>query len=397
MQVILHKNRLFEVVDQLLALKAKNLYPFNRTDAVVPQTLIGEDIRRDKRALSLFYFYACIYMRGGIVSSTAFKLLLKMRGDFPWMFEPSAVVAHPVAEIQAMLKRYIGWDYEKAGEYWHENSRLLLASWGGSPMNIIEATRNYDDALNFYVNKNKKGSRQPKTPYEILTFDQKSVGFWGHQHKMASMQVYFADWERLYPKRFLYPGPVDFHNYRIFLTTGTVQIDTSVAVNFSEKVSKPLRGALVEYMKKRKQDPIDIADVLWLFSLLMCGESPHTQTKEQKLKPLPLLSAGQVEESWRVTQWSQGKMTALNRSCHVCAFNESCKYAIPAGPYYGKRGDRDQPGGKLVLRQRPPLASYLKPHQIDPSLINAPLEGDAAIMDGALLQHESRKEPAAAD
>jgi hypothetical protein len=379
MKVRFDFERLCEVLDMLLRMRREKIYPFNRTDAVVPQKLIGKDIRSDKRLLSLFYFFACIYMRGGIVSSTAFKLLLKLQRENPWMFEPAEVVKRPVEEVQALLKRYIGWDAMTAGKFWHENARILLLNWRGNPLNIIASIRKYDDAVLYYQNKNRKGDPKPKSARDHLLLDRRTLGFWGHQHKMVSMQVYFADWEGLFLKRFIYPGPVDFHNYRLFLATGAVRMTNAPEkVSFSEKISRPARAALIRYMTEKQVDPIDVADVIWLFSLLMCGESPHTQTKEQKMKPVPLFIRHDVEETWSISKLSSRKTRSLNRTCHVCAFNDSCRYAIPAGPYYGKRGDSDETGGKLVLRPRPPLAVLLKPHQIDPALINAPLEGEAA-------------------
>lgn len=378
MKVKFDFDRLCEVLDTLLLMREEKVYPFNRTDAVVPQKLIGEDIREDKRALSLFYFFACIYMRGGIVSSTAFKLLLRMRAENPWTFEPSEVLKRSTDEVRAVLKTYIGWDSKNAGAYWYENARLLQMNWRGNPLNILDAIETYEDAVVYYQNKNRKGDNQPTGGTDYLLLNHQGLGFWGHQHKMVSMQVYFADWERLFKKRFIYPGPVDFHNYRLFLTTGAVTfVDAPEKVSFGEKISAPARKALIRYITEKKVDPIDVADVIWLFSLLMCGESPHTQTKEVKIKPGVLFAKHEIKEIWRITEWSSRKTRSLNRSCHVCAFNKTCKYAIPAGPYYGKRGDKEQAGGKLVLRPRPPLVTYLKPHQIDPALINAPLEGEA--------------------
>lgn len=380
MKVQVDSKRFPEVLDRLLQMHRDGVYPFSRTDAVVPQTLIGEDIREDKRALSLFYFFACIYMRGGIVSSTAFKLLLKMRTAYPWMFEPAEVITRDVAAVRMVLKRHIGWDSENAGLYWHLNAGLLVEQWRGNPLNILGAIENYDDALTYYVNKNKKGSKKPGTFTEKLQHNQRSLGFWGHQHKMASMQVYFADWERLFTKRFLYPGPVDFHNYRLFLTTGAIKlvgVEDNESVSFGEKVSRPARDALMNYLIRTGVDPVDLADVIWLYSLLMCGESPHTKTKEAKKKPAPLFLHGEVEEVWSIGEWSKRKATSLHRSCHVCAFNRTCRYAIPAGPYYGKKESGER-GGKIVLRPRPPLAFHLKPEQIDPRLVNAPLMGEAA-------------------
>jgi hypothetical protein len=78
MLVTIRKDRMFELIDVLLArLKAKQ-YPYNKPEAIVPQLVIPKELRRDKRVLALFYFYVCIYMRGGIESLQAFKALIRV-------------------------------------------------------------------------------------------------------------------------------------------------------------------------------------------------------------------------------------------------------------------------------------------------------------------------------
>ena len=373
------------MLDRLLFLQKVSVYPFNRTDAVVPQTLIPDELRLDKKRLANFYFFACIYMRGGITSSTAFKLLLEILHENPWMFEPREVVKRTVEEATQILKDKIGWDSKNAGQFWHKNAQLLVDNWSGEHLNVIIATKNYDDALRFYVNKNKKDK-----PFKGS--DQREQGFWGHQHKMASMQVYFADWDGLYLARFNYPGPVDFHNYRFFISNGSVIVFSNTeSVSFGEKYSKPIREVLMEYILSRKVDPLELADAIWLYSLLMCGESPYTVTKEMvydhktekmdvKRRKAPLFTHGGVEdEKWDMMKWASRKRRSLDRSCHVCAFNLECEFAIPAGPYYGKKEDVNERGGKIVLRKRPALEVYLKPKDAHKALASEPLEGDAKI------------------
>ena len=78
-----NRKRFVEIIDTLVDQKRKNLFPFNTEKAVVPQVLIPEEIRKDKKVHALFYFFTCIYMRGGIESHTAFKQLIKMWFDHP--------------------------------------------------------------------------------------------------------------------------------------------------------------------------------------------------------------------------------------------------------------------------------------------------------------------------
>lgn len=373
MKVELNYDRLCEVVDRLLELKKKNTYPFNREDAVVPQTLVPDELRADKEALALFYFYICTHMRGGITSATVFRQYLRMRKAFPWMFQPKEVIKRSEAEVQRTIKRFVGWDSKTAGTFWWRNSQLLVANWGGSALEIIKQTRNYEDATRFYRNRLKKGEK-------IRDIDSRNLGFWGHQPKMVSMQVYFADWERLYKKRFPYPGPVDWHNIRIFITLSALIIirkEGDTPLRFSETLVRPLREGLMQYIKSRKKDPILVADVNWLFSLLMCGQSPLTQTKAKVVfQSAPLYEAGKNEDGayaidadWKIEQHGTKRKIGLGKTCAVCTFNTECKYAMPARAYYSK--------GLIVQRPMPDLGVVrLEPKHVATPVAKVTLSND---------------------
>lgn len=382
MKVELDYGRLCEVVDRLLALKRGNIYPFNRTDAVVPQTLVPDELRRDKEALALFYFFICTHMRGGITSATVFRQYLRMKAAFPWMFQPKEVIKREPEEIPRVIKGFVGWDSKAAGTFWWHNSRLLASGWDGSALAIIKATRNYDDATRFYKNRRKKGDK-------VVDIDTRNLGFWGHQPKMVSMQVYFADWERLYKKRFPYPGPVDWHNIRIFVTLCVLIVtkeDGEPPLRFNEELVRPLREGLMRYIKERKADPIEVADVNWLFSLLMCGESPLTQTKaEVTFEDAPLFDGLSIDADWKVEQHGTKRKTGLEKTCLVCAFNQECQFAMPARPYYSQ--------GLIERRPMPNLGLV----RLEPKHIRLPEEPSAQTephSQAALLFPEEEAPPA---
>jgi hypothetical protein len=127
-QITTNKRVVFWMLDTLLALwtsKPKK-YPYNRRDAVIPQTLIPHQIRKNPFVLACFYFYVCIYMRGGIESFQAFFAMIRMWFDHPMLFIPQMAARLEPEAIQAILKVYVGWDSKQASIHWVENSRRLV-------------------------------------------------------------------------------------------------------------------------------------------------------------------------------------------------------------------------------------------------------------------------------
>lgn len=324
MRVTVDRRQAAKVIDALIERRKKGLQPYDSPRASVPQELIPEDIRKDKRLLARFYFFVCIYMRGGVESHTAFRQLLKMWRAHPELFDAFAVSKLTVEYVQSILKEFVGWDSKNAGTYWHRNAVLLTQHWGGEALSITRNLTSYEEAVRRIARKSgNKGS-----------LDAKEEGFWGFQHKMVSMLLYFFDWEKLLTPRFAYPSPADFHHYRILIATKAVVVETSngVPIRFSEKVSRPIRETLMWYLKSRGVDPIILADALWLFSLLLCGESPATMTKES-------------DEPFHPRLWGEGLRRRFRKTCGRCPFASECEVAIPAKPYYRR--------GQIVLRKRP--------------------------------------------
>lgn len=124
-------------------------------------------------------------------------------------------------------------------------------------------------------------------------------------------------------------------------------VDSREALRISEKLSAPWRQAVMEYLEVRGADPIEVADALWRYSLVMCGNSPANVTRTRKEKEeAPLLAYGQVEgvvrpEIWMQLRWKK----RLQQTCYACVLLPNCRYAIPAQPYYRK--------GQLVLQEHP--------------------------------------------
>lgn len=284
-------------------------------------------------------------MRGSIQSNTAFKQLLKMREESPELFEPEQVARMQDEEIQQAITKYIGWDKEKSPIIWKRNAERLIKYWGGDPRNLIKNLRTYEEALRRM--QNKKGGKKTRS------LDTTDEGFLGQQKKVVSLFIYFVDWEGLLQPRFVYPGAIDYHYCRAHIATGilSVELEEGEKLGYSDKLTDPIRHVFLSYIKKTGCDPIKLADVLWLFSQIMCGESPATTTKfmpqYQRDKPGRVLEEDRPQQTlfkngnippFERTKWlNQPKIRErIISTCGRCFMREECKYAIPARPYYSK-------------------------------------------------------------
>lgn len=336
MQVQVDRKAVFKLLDTILPLWQQRKFPYNQKDAVVPQKLIPESIREDKLKLACFYFYACIYMRGGIVSAQAFRALLRMRRIYPDMFDPLLARWLTVEEVQQVLKKFIGWDSKAASINWVENSTRLVESWEGNPLNLVKGVRNYEEACRRIRNKRLIKDRKEA--------GEGGAGFRGFQYKMVSMLIYFFDWEGLLPKRFLYPSPADFHNFRLGIASGgiVVELEPGERLRPDRHLSTLWRAVIMEYLVERGADPLEVADALWLYSLVLCGNSPATLTRNEELLDPKLINGRyvrnlfhhhKVKEEWDHVSWAAGKKEKLLKTCLKCPFLGTCQ-PIPARPYY---------------------------------------------------------------
>ena len=327
----------FELFDALLERwkATPKRFPYDQKDAILPQAHLPNELRRDRRALACFYFY--VYMRGGIESLQAFRTLARMWSERPELFDPHVAQWLSHAQMEDTLRGYMGWDAKMASINWVENSRRLVKNWGGNPLNLLVGLRSYTEA--------ERRIRNKRTKRDVRAAGTGGEGFYGFQRKMVSMLLYFYDWEGWLEKRFLYPSPADFHNFRLGLSQGAIVVSPAQSVlRTSEKLSAPWRAAVMAYLRLRRADPVEVADALWLFSLVMCGNSPLTVTKVGNgaglfaQEDLPHVVDDQTFKAPRFR-------AALERTCLRCPFVERCTLAIPSQPYYRK--------GLLVLRPRP--------------------------------------------
>lgn len=358
MKIIADQKAVFAVLDELLSrwTATPKQFPYNQPKAQIPQTMIPDALRRgDTYTLSCFYFYACIYMRGGIESSQAFRALLRMLKDYPSLFDPLHAQWFTEEYVRDILRAYIGWDSEVAARAWLENSRRLCQTWKADPRLLIKGVADYNEALRRIRNKLTKRELQAAGP--------DGLGFFGFQPKMVSMLLYFYDWEGWIKKRFLYPAPADFHNFRIAIANGGILITPQPKViRANEKLSKVWRDVLMVYLKARRADPVEVADAIWLFSLVMCGNSPLTQFRTPNKNHSGMFAGEDLPHHEESAVLGARYRSSLLRTCLVCPLLHSCTLAIPAGPYY-QRGDNPQGkgklGGQLVLRSRFPIERFV--------------------------------------
>lgn len=354
------RKRAFALIDTLLPRWQRRQFPFNQPGVMVPQELIPKEVRDNPEEVGRFYFFVCIYMRGGIRSDQAFRAILKMRDDHPHLFDPFAAAWEEPASVQHILKQYIGWDSETASKNWVLNARHLETSWGGSVIKLFKGIRSYEEALHRLRNKTRKKDQ---------LLGPQSMGFRGFQEKMVSMLVYFMDWNGLLSTRFAYPTPADFHNFRLAFAHGALKVSVDkTRVSSGSEIAGAWREITLAYIRRRKANPVEVADALWLFSLLLCGRSPLTETTgvEKEKNGSGMFALHMLPHHDDAQYMARKYRKRLEETCLRCPVLETCGLVVPAGPYYGRRNIADLKGGMLHFIPRPEVERYAAP--IDPDI-----------------------------
>lgn len=343
MQITTSKEDVFWLVDELLARwrsKPKG-YPFNRPDAIIPQDLVPIELRADKRTLANWYLAICNHMKGRVNSTQAFLAYIEMWKQEPQFFDPDWVALQNQEIIEGVYERFIATDKRACAKAHILNSRRLKQHYKGDARNILKNATSYDEAIARIMNKVGRLEREA---------GNNDPGFFGFRHKMVSMFVYFMDWEGFIKKRFPYPSPADIQNFRIGIASLGIRIErpSPRGIRNHETISAPWREVVLQYIVERKQDPIDVADVLWLFSNIMCGNSPLTSTLTSDANGTGLFDADSIPPSNTIVQLTKPKyLEALQETCLNCFLLSRCSYVIPAAPYYES--------GIIELRVRPKI------------------------------------------
>jgi len=339
-------------------------FPYDQKGAIIPQNVIPAWLRADKEFLIDFYFYICLYMRGGIESLQAFKAMIQLASDKPELFDAFYAQHVTQAELQPILAEYVGWDSKAVAKYWIENSKRLVRNWSGRASNIFRGLKDYPEALRRIKNKRTKAEWR-----KACKVDDRGEGFKGYQPKMVSMFIYFPDWEGLLETQFIYPTPSDFHNFRFGLALRVMVLHPEPEnLRSTERISSPWRDLTVRYLEARKGrvSPVELADAIWLFSLVLCGNSPLTDYHERKDTIGNNLFGEEGLVHSKIPNFLAPKFRRrLERTCLACPLNDMCELAIPAGPYYQRRGDREVAfGGQIYLIDRFPIERHLPTFEI---------------------------------
>ena len=356
--VAVDRSAVFGLLDRILPLWQKKAFPYDQKQAIIPQTLIPEGIAGNKRLLANFYFYCCIYMRGGIESIQAFRQLISLWEDYPYLFDPKQAQLEKPKRLQTILRSYIGWDSKNAAKFWIENSQRLCEHWDGCADNLIPGMHDYAEATRRIKNKTTLKEKRAAGP--------DGLGFIGFQPKMVSMLVYFFDWHGLLEKRFPFPAPADFHNFRLGLAHRGLLIlpIEEIYIRVNEKLSKAWRDVLMEYIIERNADPVEVADAIWMFSLVLCGNSPVNQfsiqkeegdsDKQQEDLQLNLFKKEDIPPK-KGRGYLAGLSDGVRRTCLVCPIRSTCMLAIPATHYYSNKHDVTgrKMGGRMLLQPHP--------------------------------------------
>jgi|GEM_PF-6890201 len=79
-------------------------FPYDQPGALIPQQLIPNTLRKDTETLYNFYFFICLYMRGGIESVQAFRAMIKLWQNNPEVFDPFYAQHLTQSELQPLIK-----------------------------------------------------------------------------------------------------------------------------------------------------------------------------------------------------------------------------------------------------------------------------------------------------
>jgi len=339
-------DRARNVFEPMLDLYHKGQYPYDRPDVDLPQNLVPKKIASNELFFALFLFYACLYMRGTVVSSDAFKQLIRLWKNERWLFDPKQVVRSNPWEIGLILFNYIPWRFDQIGQFWFNNSKVLLEDWDGDPRNIFADTVDEQVLYDRIIGRN--GHR----------------GFMGFKMKMSSMLSYFLSATGLIPHNDL-SAPVDFHHLRIYLSAMMIVLLGTMKIRF--EAVEHLGIELAKWLQKEfALTAVEYGDVIWLWSLKLCRKAPYTKSRVTYMDVK--MANGRVVKNKKVrvpheVDWAKPAYRRMHdRACGGCAIASSCKYGIPAGTYYDI--------GQFWLRERDSPAQLLDGlvHQTKPQL-----------------------------
>ncbi|MDD5606185.1 MAG: hypothetical protein PHR51_02610 [Patescibacteria group bacterium] len=334
------------VFDALLAALEQKAFPYNfaqvpHLDENFPKgmTLGGVEEAR-------FLFVVCLWMRGGIKSTTAFKQLARVWEARANIFDPRYVAARKnskklVREISELLQA-CGLKYRSGMAYapyeWVSNLTKLEYYWHGDPRQLFYGEgATWEDAYARIIStySGNGGKFDPDSPN----------GFLGFREKMASMLGFFlADRGLLDSESF--PIPVDFHVMRVIVECGIIELPDSWTGYESDwrQLAQLIRGLTQQYCEKEERDWRRLGDALWLLSGNVCNLYPGNTSVVGEY------NARQTSVDSRELMWTPMLSIKYWQTCGQCPIEQFCKHCVPSALYYRQgrldiRGKHTKPQG----------------------------------------------------
>jgi len=313
-----HKHA-FKTFDGLINLHNKKLPPFDTAKRPQDPEFLPENLALGGLEHALYLFYICLYMRGRIKSRQAFQEFKKLYTNYPDFFNPKKIQADPAyyyeALVEQLKKGHLAFSVTDNARFWVENSKQLFhGGWHGDPRNLFRD-----------LNEENRYTTQA---FELVCSNI-IRSFYGFLEKMVSMLSYFYVDANIIPS-FLFPSPIDYHVSRFLIMQGIIKvtgIKKGVAISYILPAGRKITAT---YCAKRNVPAVQLADVLWLYSQLMCNFDPN-RSRYKKGKSEGRKTTISIAKE---VKWTKNKMDNYYDSCGLCTFNETCTGHVSEMPYY---------------------------------------------------------------
>ena len=321
MEIYTDAQRRDEVLGTLLDTYRNNAYPFNLKSTVLPQDSahLPPRIRQYPERFAFYLFCLCYFM-SATDSITATKCMTKLYKEHPRMFRPKYAARMRAKTIEQRLTAYgLGFREDQVAKWWVTNAKRLVESYDGSVLVLKGHINTYEDACDHILNR-KNGK-----------------GFFGFQHKMVSMILYYLMATELMDY-FHCPVPVDFHILRITLANKVVTTDQGPDTDmYTDEMLSAIRKTTFDFCVENNISWLELSNAMWPFGKAMCRYNPGNKTFQPKG-----YAARKTVLVRNIPIWTKTEKVNWEKSCNSCVIKQSCSDNIGAAEYYRK--------GKILLR-----------------------------------------------
>lgn len=364
---------------------------------VLPQDRFGLPSDPIEKANTLLFM--AITQRGGVVSEDPVKYIAALRGKYPDLFNPHAVVNHwPASRIEETLRKFAA-DLRrkrekatitkqltlfeadkatqkkqqenglyKAGEFarsWRQNAETLAKRWDGNVLNMFDGISDFEG---FFARADYKQNKQ---------------GLHGMRRKILSL---FTIWlqEKDLVQAFPTPIPVDFHAMRLLFATGIVVAHDIDPFRIREgthpehfagrkliRVTEDMMDLIAlwsqPFMVAHKFSHLAINPALWVLSRELCVHELQNQARGRGRhwgngRAMTLTYAEDLELNHGLWPFP------YNDPAIHCPLADMCTKVFPSAPYYAF--------GLLAQDRRVPFPHRRLPVWIKPNSYNCKTKND---------------------